>query len=352
MRAVVFNRYGERPVVREVAAPTASARGVVVRVEATGLCRSDIHGWLGHDSGVALPHVPGHELVGRIESVGPEVRRFAVGQRVTTPFVCGCGRCPECLGGNAQVCRHQTQPGFTHWGSFADLVALHDADVNLIALPDSIEAGAGALLGCRFATAFRGVVPLGRVQPGETLLVLGCGGVGLSGVMIGAAQGARVVAVDVAGPALGRATALGAEAVVDIGGLAADDALAAVAAAVGPGGAQVSVDALGRAETIDLAIRSLARRGRHVQIGLLATEPVIALTAVIARELTIFGAHGLAAADYPELLSLVTSGALRPQDIVDRRITLDDVPSAMQAMARGELPGVTVVDVAADLDDD
>src|SRR4051812_8107055 len=233
MRAVVFDRYGERPDIREVPPPTVSARGVVVRVEATGLCRSDIHGWLGHDSGIGLPHVPGHELVGRIESTGPGVHRFAVGERVTTPFVCACGRCPECRSGNAQVCRNQTQPGFTHWGSFAELVALHDADVNLVALPDSVEPGAGALLGCRFATSFRGVVQLGRVQSGETLLVLGCGGVGLSSVMIGAAQGARVVAVDVAAPALPPAGTLGARARVDIGGFAGGDGPAAVGGAPG-----------------------------------------------------------------------------------------------------------------------
>src|SRR6188768_1221523 len=136
MKAVWFDRFGELHVVREVADPEPSAAGVVVRVEATGLCRSDWHGWLGHDPDIALPHVPGHELVGVIDAVGPLVTRFTVGQRVTVPFVCACGDCPECVGCNAQVCRNQTQPGFTHWGSYAERVALHHADVNLIAVPD------------------------------------------------------------------------------------------------------------------------------------------------------------------------------------------------------------------------
>jgi D-arabinose 1-dehydrogenase-like Zn-dependent alcohol dehydrogenase len=345
MRAVVFDRYGDRPVVREVPEPTSSPRGVVVRVEATGLCRSDIHGWLGHDDGIVLPHVPGHELVGTIASVGSEVRRFAVGQRVTTPFVCSCGRCPECANGNGQVCRNQTQPGFTHWGSYAELVALHEADRNLIALPDCVDAGAAALLGCRFATAFRAVVQLGRVQRGETLLVVGCGGVGLSCVMVGAAQGARVVAVDVAAPALDRATRLGAGAVADISGLAEAAALEHVRTVIGGDGADVSVDALGLESALGLAIRSLVRRGRHVQVGLFATEPVVPMTTVIAKELTMLGAHGMAASDYPELVDQVGSGALRPQDVVDRWVTLDDVPEAMEAMRHNALPGVTMIAV-------
>ena len=156
MQAVYFEEFGVLPVLREVPEPRLSASGVIVRVEATGLCRSDWHGWQGHDTDIALPHVPGHELVGVIDAVGPLVRRFRVGQRVTVPFVCACGDCPECDAGNGQVCRNQTQPGFTHWGSFAQRVALHNADVNLIAIPGDLDAGAAALLGCRFATSYRG----------------------------------------------------------------------------------------------------------------------------------------------------------------------------------------------------
>jgi alcohol dehydrogenase len=347
MRAVVVDAFGTTPVVRDHSDPAPSERGVVVRVEASGLCRSDIHGWLGHDDGIVLPYVPGHELVGVIESVGPQVSRWQRGQRVTTPFVCACGRCPECASGNAQVCRNQTQPGFTHDGSFAELVALHEADVNLVAVPADLDAGAAALLGCRFATAYRGVVQLGRVAPGETMLVFGCGGVGLSAVMIGAAYGARVVAVDVDGSALARARQLGAGSTVDIGGLSPSATVEALLAETDGEGADLSVDALGRAETIAVALRSLRRRGRHVQIGLLAEDPVVPLRDVIAKELSMLGVHGLSAASYPDLVAAVRSGRLRPQDVLDRRITLDDVPAAMAAMVAGRLPGVTVVEIGS-----
>lgn len=345
MRAVWFDEFSARPVLREVPEPTASPRGVVVRVEATGLCRSDVHGWLGHDDGIILPHVPGHELVGTITAIGDEVRLFAPGDRVTTPFVCACGTCPECLSGNGQVCRNQTQPGFTHWGSFADLVALHDADANLIAVPPSLDAGAAALLGCRFATSYRGLVHQARLQAGESLVVIGCGGVGLSAVMIGAALGAEVTAVDIDGSALGRAARLGAAATVDSSGLSRTAVLAALADAV-PDGFDVSVDALGREETAAVGILSLRPRGRHVQIGLFPSDPVIPMGAVIGRELSVLGSHGMPAQDYPGLLALVAEDHLRPQDLVERRIALDEVPDALLQMA-GDLSagGVTVVDL-------
>jgi len=345
VKAVWFDRFGELPVVREVADPEPSAAGVVVRVEATGLCRSDWHGWLGHDADIALPHVPGHELVGVIDAVGPLVRRFEVGQRVTVPFVCACGDCPECAGGNAQVCRNQTQPGFTHWGSYAERVALHHADVNLIAVPDDLDAGAAALLGCRFATSYRGLVHRAKLVAGETLVVIGCGGVGLSAVMIGAALGARVIAVDISVDALAAAARAGASHTVNSSGLT-DAAVVERVRLLAPEGAQVSVEALGRENTVCIAIRSLATRGRHVQIGLLAEDPRLPLGLVIGRELAVLGSHGMPASDYPELMALVAGGKLRPQDLISTRIRLADAPAALAAMS-APLPaaGVTLIDL-------
>src|SRR2546429_929091 len=208
MHAVIFERFGELPRLREVPDPTPASLGVVVRVHATGLCRSDWHGWLGHDPDIVLPHVPGHELAGTIEAVGSDVRNWRVGDRVTVPFVCGCGRCASCAAGAHQVCERQTQPGFTHWGSFAEYVKIENADINLVTIPNQMSYTIAASLGCRFATAFRAVVAQGRVAAGEWVAVHGCGGVGLSAVMIAAASGAQVVAVDIAPEALSLAAKL------------------------------------------------------------------------------------------------------------------------------------------------
>uniref|UniRef100_UPI002029506A alcohol dehydrogenase catalytic domain-containing protein n=1 Tax=Actinotalea sp. C106 TaxID=2908644 RepID=UPI002029506A len=167
MRAVVLDSFGGPLEVREVPAPECPPHGVVLRVEATGVCRSDWHGWQGHDADITVPHVPGHELAGTVLEVGPEVRRWRVGDRVTVPFVSACGDCDACLAGEQQVCERQTQPGFTHWGSFAEQVSLHHADVNLVGLPDALTAATAASLGCRFATAYRALTVHGRVRAGD-----------------------------------------------------------------------------------------------------------------------------------------------------------------------------------------
>src|SRR5206468_1695419 len=142
-----FDEFGREPVVREVPAPRPPSGGVVVRVEATGLCRSDWHGWMGHDPDIVLPHVPGHELAGTVVEAAADVVNWHPGDRVTVPFVCACGRCRMCAAGDHQVCERQSQPGFTGWGSFAEYVAIHDADVNLVAIPDTMSAVTAAGLG-------------------------------------------------------------------------------------------------------------------------------------------------------------------------------------------------------------
>ncbi|OXS36501.1 zinc-dependent alcohol dehydrogenase family protein [Streptomyces sp. XY006] len=344
MRAVVFERYGEEAEVREVADPEPADHGVVVRVEATGLCRSDWHGWQGHDPDITLPHVPGHELAGVVEAVGARVGRWRPGDRVTVPFICACGTCPSCAGGDHQVCERQTQPGFTHWGSFAQYVALDHADVNLVALPEEMSFATAASLGCRFATAYRAVVQQGRVAAGEWVAVHGCGGVGLSAVMIAAAAGARVVAVDVSPGALELARGFGAAHCVDAG--AVPDGAAAVRDLTG-GGAHLSLDALGAPATCAASVNGLRRRGRHVQVGLLpspdGTTPV-PMARAIALELELLGSHGMAAHTYPPMLELVRSAVLRPDLLVTSTIPLAEAPSALAAMGTARGAGVTVIE--------
>lgn len=341
MKAVVYQEYGALPAVTEVPAPACPAGGAVLEVRATGVCRSDWHAWRGHEP-VALPHVPGHELAGVVAEVGAGVTRWRPGDRVTVPFVCGCGVCEYCRAGDAQVCPHQTQPGFTGPGSFAERVAVHAADTNLVALPDSVDFVTAAALGCRFATAFRAVTARGRLGAGDWLAVHGCGGVGLSAVQIGVALGARVVAVDIAAPALTRARALGAEHVVN-----EPDPVATIRELTG-GGAMVSLDALGSPATAAASVRCLRRRGRHVQAGLLLDGPTpLPMDVVVAHELEIHGSHGMAAADYPPMLSMVADRTLRPDLLVGKVIGLADAPAALAAMDHPPTSaGMTVIELS------
>lgn len=342
MKAVIYHAYGAQPALTDLPEPECPENGAVVSVKATGVCRSDWHAWKGHDP-VSLPHVPGHELAGVVARTGPAVRRWVPGDRVTVPFVCGCGTCPWCESGEAQVCPAQTQPGFTGHGSFAEQVAIHGADTNLVRLPESVDFVTAASLGCRFATAFRAVTTHGRIGPGDWLAVHGCGGVGLSAVMVGAALGGRVIAVDVNMAALERASSLGAVAVVDASSTA--DVATAVHTLTG-GGAHVSLDAFGSPESAVGSVRSLRRRGRHVQAGLLlgrSSTPPIPMDLVVSHELEIYGSHGMPARDYPAMLSMIEDGTLRPGDLVGRVIGLDETGAALSAMDRPTGSGMTVV---------
>ena len=241
MRAVSFKAFGGPLTVTTVGDPTPHPDGAIIEVRASGICRSDWHGWQGHDPDiVSLPHVPGHEFAGVVAAVGSEVTRWSGGERVTTPFVCGCGTCPTCEAGDHHICDFQTQPGFTHWGSFAEFVAVRHVDVNLVALPDEVEFVTAASLGCRFATSYRAVVLQGAVETGDWVAVHGCGGIGLSAVMIASALGARVIAIDIDRAALALAEEIGAEVLVDAGSV--DDIPSAIREFSG-GGVQVSLDA-------------------------------------------------------------------------------------------------------------
>jgi D-arabinose 1-dehydrogenase-like Zn-dependent alcohol dehydrogenase len=345
VKAVVYSSYGGTPVLTEVAAPACPDGGVVLRVGATGVCRSDWHAWQGHDP-VTLPHIPGHELAGVVAETGPGVTRWRAGDRVTVPFVCGCGVCEYCLRGDAQVCPDQTQPGFTGPGSFAELVAIQAADANLVSLPDSVDLVTAASLGCRFATAFRALTVHGRIGAGDWVAVHGCGGVGLSAVMIAAALGARVVAVDVAAAALQRARDLGAEHAVDA---SRDSDPAATLRELTNGGAAVSVDALGSPATAVSSVRCLRRRGRHIQVGLLlgaASTPPLPMDLVVARELEIYGSHGMAARAYPPMLALVADRTLRPDLLIGEVIGLADAGAALAAMGQpSSSAGMTVIEL-------
>jgi alcohol dehydrogenase len=343
MQAVVYEAFSAPPRLQTVPDPTPETHGVVVKVRATGVCRSDWHGWVGHDTDIVLPHVPGHELAGTVEAVGKDVTRWKVGDRVTVPFVGGCGSCPECHSGNQQVCEKQFQPGFTHWGSFAQYVSIHKADLNLVALPETLDFATAASLGCRFVTSFRAVVDQGKTSAGQWVAVHGCGGVGLSAIMIAHAVGANVVAIDISEDKLAMARAMGAVATVNATQVA--NVVEAVME-ITKGGAHVSLDALGHPTTCFNSISNLRRRGKHIQVGLMLAEnstPAIPMAKVIAHELEILGSHGMQAHRYGAMLDMVRTGKLAPEKLVGKKINLQQSIAALMNMDKFEVAGVTVI---------
>ena len=339
MNAIYFTQFKGPLEIKVIPVPAATNDGVVIKVEATGLCRSDWHAWMGHDSDIVLPHVPGHEFAGVISEIGKAVTKFKVGDRVTVPFVCGCGKCQYCLRGDAQVCPMQTQPGFTGFGSFAEYVAIDNADFNLIHIPAEVSFATAAALGCRFATSYRGLIKRAKIQPGETVAIFGCGGVGLSAIMIAKAQGANVYAIDINDDALEIAASLGAQ---TIDSKNTDP----VAFLQNLGGAHVAVDALGSEATAGASVLSLARGGRHLQLGLLLTPSgltAMPMARVIAWELDLLGSHGMAAVDYPEMLALVASGVLNPSLLVKREVNLEVGAQALADLNNQQQGGITII---------
>ncbi len=343
MKAAVYEEFGGAITIQEVPSPIPESHGVVLKVLATGLCLSDWHGWIGHDPDIVLPHVPGHELVGTIVAAGKNVKNFQEGDRVTIPFVGGCGRCEQCQSGNHQVCDNQSQPGFTHWGSFAEYVKLDQADINLVRVPDDISNETAAILGCRFVTSYRAIVEQGRIKGGEYIAVHGCGGVGLSAIMIAHALGALVIAVDINNDTLKLARELGATATVNANEL--KDVVQTVRD-ISKGGVHVSIDALGSQITCYNSIANLRKRGRHVQVGLMTgndQHPNIPMDQVIAHELEIYGSHGMQAYKYPEMLSMIYSGKLAPQSMIEKTISLKKSIHLLPKMNEYTTKGIIVI---------
>jgi alcohol dehydrogenase len=344
MKAAIFEEFRQPLRVQNVPDPIAPSDGVVIQVKANGICRSDWHGWMGHDPDVRLPHVPGHELAGIVAEVGSEVKRWKPGDRVTVPFAMGCGYCPQCLAGNQHICDNYFQPGFTAWGSFAQYVAVRYADANLVRLPDEMDFVESASLGCRFTTAFRAVVAQGRAAPGEWMAVHGCGGLGLAAVMIGNALGANVIGIDVKEDTLAFAKSVGAAQVINA--QREPDVAAAIHAITG-GGAHVSLDALGSTETCRNSILCLRKRGRHVQVGLMLAdykEAPVPMNAVIGKELELVGSHGMQAHAFASMIRMIQARKLNPRMLIRKTVTLEESAAELEGMGEFRGIGVTVID--------
>jgi D-arabinose 1-dehydrogenase-like Zn-dependent alcohol dehydrogenase len=348
MRAAVMEGIRQPLVVRDVPDPTPPANGVVVRVEANGICRSDWHLWTGDWSwfglALSLPHVLGHEFCGVIDEVGPEVTRWHKGDRVLVPFSQGEGSCEWCRTGHHNICDTMLTPGVVSWGGYGRRAAVPFADVNLVELPESVGFVEAASMGCRYMTSFHGLVDQACVRAGEWVAVHGCGGIGLSAVQIATALGANVIAVDVADDKLAFAKELGAVATVNAKGV---DPAGAIFEITG-GGAHVSIDALGIATTCRNSVNSLRKRGRHLQIGLTSSaeqgEVALPIDLIVLKEATIIGSLGMQAPRFGAMLQMVETGKLRPGKLVSRTIPLEEAGAVLASMDKFATVGVTVID--------
>jgi D-arabinose 1-dehydrogenase-like Zn-dependent alcohol dehydrogenase len=351
MRAAVIERLNEPMVIAEVAEPDCPADGAIVRVHANGICRTDWALWAGNfwTGGPQLtpPFVLGHEFAGTIEELGADVHGWKVGDRVTFPMNPGDGSCAPCRAGHQQVCElfDALVPGVSYWGAYAECVAVRYADVNLVALPDALSYTDAASLGCRYMAAFHGVVDQARVRGGEWVSVYGAGGgMGLAAVQIAAAVGANVIAVDVFDEKLAAARDLGAVHTVHAG---REDPASAISE-LSHGGAHVSIDAVGMAETCRNSVRSLRIRGRHLQLGHTTPaergEVALPIDVMMVRELEFLSAFGMAGQRFGTMLAMIEAGRLNPGKLVSRTVSLSEASGVLESMESFGTLGVVAID--------
>ena len=340
MRAAVLRQYNADLVIEEVPDPACPTDGVVLKVLACGICRSDWHGWVGEHPRVKPGQIGGHEYCGEVVAAGP-LAKHKVGQIVVAPFILACGSCLSCQSGNSHTCPNQRLPGFTEPGAFAEYVAV-PFDHNLAVLPQGMSPTLAAGLGCRVTTAWHALTGRAALQAGEWLAVHGTGGIGLSTLILGRALGARVIVVDIVPEKLAHSLSLGAEAAVD----AREGNTAAVIKGLTGGGAHVSVEALGIEVTTNASIECLRPLGRHVQVGMPVGHTAhmqINMNAVYMGNLALFGTRGMPSWRYPSLLSLIETGRVDLTPLIARMVRLSDISRELAAFNGPTSPGVAVV---------
>jgi alcohol dehydrogenase len=339
MRAAVLREYRKPLAIEEVPEPPVPRDGVVLKVLACGVCRSDWHGWVGEHPRVKPGQIGGHEYCGEVVAAGPDAQ-FAVGDRLIAPFILSCGTCPQCRSGASNTCLDQRLPGFIEPGAFAEYVAV-PRDHNLARLPDTLSPTVAAGLGCRVTTSWHALTDRAALKGGEWLAVHGTGGIGLAAALLGKALGAHVVVVDVVRGKLDHALSLGIDAAVMAGEDAADEIRE-----ITRGGAHVSVEALGIPATVNGSLRCLRPLGRHVQVGMPVGHTArmeVDMSAVYQSNLALYGTRGMPAHKYPSLLSLITSGKVDVAPMIAREVRLSDVSAELAAFDGPTPPGVAVV---------
>jgi len=332
MKAAVFREAGKPLTIEEIPTPQPGAGEALVRVAGCGMCHTDLH-YLDH--GVKPfkppPLVLGHEIAGTVTELGDGASDRRVGDRVLIPSVYGCGRCEFCRRGRENLCVSMIMLGNNIDGGYAEYVVVPARE--LIPLPEALPLDRAGVIADALSTPFHAVRNRARVRPGESVVVVGCGGVGLNVVQCAVAAGGRVIAVDLNDARLDLATRLGAFATINPGSVSRVDKRVRE---LTDGGAEVVFEAIGNPKTMELGF-SLLRKGARMCVIGYSHEPVtLSAAKLMYYELEVMGSLGCGAGDYPDVLQLLASGRLTLDPIVSGTIPLADINDGFDRLRRGE----------------
>ncbi len=331
MKAAVFHGSDGGLKIEDIAKPSPGRGQVLVKVAACGVCHTDLH-YIEH--GVPTfkkpPIVLGHEASGRVEALGADVSEVSAGDRVLIPAVLTCGRCTACRQGHENICAHMTMLGNHFDGAYAEYVVVPAKD--LLHLPESIPLEEASVIADALSTPYHAVKNRARVQPGDTVVIFGCGGVGINAVQLAAAAGGQVIAVDISDRKLDWAREFGAARTINAAKVERIDK--EVKKLTG-GGADIAMEVIGNPRTIEQAFECLRAGGRLCVVGY--THEAISLVAgkIMFKEVEIVGSLGCRPVDYLPLIRMVESGRVNLKKLVTHRFALHELRKAFEIMKEG-----------------
>jgi 6-hydroxycyclohex-1-ene-1-carbonyl-CoA dehydrogenase len=331
MRAAVFYDKSQLLKIENVPVPGITDNDVLVKVAACGLCRTDLHYIHGLPTAKKPPIILGHEISGTVSELGARVTKFKKGDRVLIPPVFACGTCHYCRTGRGTICEKQTMVGNHRDGGFAEYVAVPASDI--FSLPEPIPLHEGAIIADAISTPYHAVVNRGRVQPGENVLVIGCGGVGLSLVQMATLAGGNVTAVDIFDEKLEQAKKFGATGVINAKNV--ESVSKAVKKSTG-GGADIAFEVIGNPPTIEEAFKAVRWGGRVIVVGYSHEDVKFNAGRIMFCEIEIKGSLGCGLQDYPKIIEMARHGKLKIKEMVTHRYKLDEINEGFKLLEKGD----------------
>jgi len=332
MKAAVFHGPNKPLVIEDVAQPAPGPDEILVKVAACGVCHTDMH-YIDHGTPTYKqpPLILGHEPSGRVAAAGAGVRKFKEGDRVLIPAVLTCGVCDFCRTGRENICQNMEMLGNHIDGAYAEYVKVRAKDV--CHLPDELPLEEGSIIADAISTPYHAVKNRARVKPGDTVVVYGCGGIGINIVQVAAAAGGSVIAVDVLDKKLENAKRFGASAVINP---AKVEKPGKEIKKLTGGGADIAIEAIGRPDTIQEAFGTLRKGGRLVVVGFTGKDIAVNAGKIMFFEMEIVGSLGCRPVDYPKLIELVRLGKIKVAELVTNRFPLEKINDAFDLLRSGD----------------